>query len=57
MIKNITIGAFILALSFVGYTQAFISDNGLLFLSLYLLLHIGNLSFQMPYSRDLIVPP
>jgi len=34
-----------------------IPENGLLLLSVNLLLHIGNLSFQMPYSEDLIVPP
>ncbi len=31
--------------------------NGLLLLYLNVLLHIGNLSFQMPYSQDLIVAP
>ncbi len=36
--------------------KAFISGNGLLLLSVYLLLHIGNLSFQMPYSQALIFP-
>jgi len=30
---------------------------GLLLLSVNILLHIGNLGFQMPYSQDLIVPP
>ena len=37
--------------------KAFISGNGLLLLYLNILLHIGNLSLQMPYSQDLIVPP
>ncbi len=37
--------------------KAFHSGNGLLLLPVYLLLHISNLSFQMPYSQDLIVPP
>ena len=36
--------------------KAFYGGNGLLLLSVNLLLHIGNLSFQMPYSQDLIVP-
>ena len=33
--------------------KAFISGNGLLLLSVNLLLHIGNLSFHMPYSLAL----
>ena len=33
--------------------KAFISGNGLLLLSLNILLHIVNLSFQMPYSLEL----
>ncbi len=37
--------------------KAFLSGNGFLLLSLNLLLHFANLSFQMPYSQDLIVPP
>ncbi len=35
--------------------KAFISGNSLPLLSVYILLHIGNLSFQMPYPDDLIV--
>ncbi len=37
--------------------KAFISGNGLLLLPVYILLHIGNLGLQMPYSQDLIVLP
>ncbi len=37
--------------------KASLSGNGLLLLYVNLLLHIGYLSFQMPYSEDLIVPP
>ncbi len=37
--------------------KAFHGGNGLLLLPVNILLHIGNLSFQMPYSDDLIVPP
>ena len=37
--------------------KAFHGGNGLLLLSVNLLLHIDNLSFLMPYSQDLIVPP
>ncbi len=36
--------------------KAFLSGNGLLLLSVYILLHIGNFGFQMLYSQDLIVP-
>ncbi len=42
------------------YVETFLSEliiNSLLLLSVNLRLHIGNLSFHMPYCQDLIVPP
>ncbi len=36
--------------------KAFHGGNGLFLLSVNILLHIGNLGFQMPYSYDFIVP-
>ena len=37
--------------------KAFLSGNGYQLLSVNLILHSGNLNFQIPYSANLIVPP
>ena len=37
------------------FLKAVYSGNNFLLLFVYILLHIGNLSFQMPYPDDLIV--